>query len=81
MDRFLTLLLGLPIAILLTKYRRNVGDFIGPVDFAERYLGGGGTYTLVLLIALAVFILSLMYGFGTFQQIFGESAKVFTGAQ
>jgi hypothetical protein len=79
MDRFLSLLLGLPAAILLVKYRRSVGDFIGPVDFAERYLGSGGTYTLVLIIALAVFIFSLMYGFGTLQQITGGVSETFFG--
>lgn len=80
MNRFVVLLLGLPAFILLIKYRRNVGDFIGPVDFAERYLGGGGTYSLVVIIAFMVFVLSLMYAFGTFQEIFGGVATPFTGA-
>ncbi len=80
MNKLLSLFLGLPIAILLIKYRRNVGDFIGPVDFAERYLGSGGTYSLVIIIAFMVFVLSLMYAFGTFQEIFGGMATPFTGA-
>ncbi|MCX6733992.1 MAG: hypothetical protein NTX63_04240 [Candidatus Peregrinibacteria bacterium] len=79
MNKLLSLLLGLPTAILLIKYRRNVGDFIGPVDFAEKYLGSGGTYSLVIIIAFAVFVLSLMYAFGTFQEIFGGLATPFTG--
>ena len=79
MNKLLALLLGLPTFILLIKYRRNVGDFIGPVDFAERYLGGGGTYSLVVIIAFMIFVLSLMYAFGTFQEIFGGVATPFTG--
>lgn len=73
MDRVLSILLGLPAALLLVKYRKQVGDMIGPVDFAERFFGSGGTYTFVLLLALATFILSLMYGLGTLQEIFSGS--------
>ncbi len=78
MDRVLALLLGLPAALLLVKYRRQVGDLIGPIDFAERFLGAGGTYTFVLLLALTTFILSLMYAFGTLQEILsGPFGQIF----
>lgn len=69
MDKFLALVLGLPAALLLVRYRREIGDAVGPIDFAERYLGSGGTYNLVLIVALAVFILSLMYALGTLQPL------------
>ncbi len=69
MDKFLALILGLPAALLLVKYRREIGDAVGPIGFAEQYLGSGGTYNLILLIALAVFILSLMYALGTLQPL------------
>lgn len=78
MDRILAFVLGLPVALLLVKYRRQVGDMIGPIDFAERYLGAGGTYVFVLILALATFILSLMYAFGTLQEILsGPFGQIF----
>ncbi len=78
MDKFLAIILGLPAALLLVKYRRQVGDAVGPIDFAEQYLGSGGTYNLVLIIALLVFILSLMYGLGTLQPLLqGTLGKFF----
>ncbi len=78
MDRVLAILLGLPAALLLVKYRRQVGDLIGPVSFAESFFGPGGTYTFVLLLALLTFILSLMYAFGTLQEILtGPLGQIF----
>ena len=71
MDRILAIILGLPAALLLVYYRRSVGDFIGQIDFAEKYLGG--TYNLVLILALLVFIGSLMYAFGTLQTLLGST--------
>ena len=71
MNRALVFVFGVAATILLLKYRRNVGDFIGPVSWAEQYLGGGGTYTLVVIISVATFVLSTMYAFGTLQAFLG----------
>ncbi len=78
MDRILSLLLGVPASLLLVKYRRQVGDLIGPVSFAESFFGAGGTYTFVILVALVTFVLSLMYAFGTLQEILsGPFGQIF----
>lgn len=74
MDRFLVVLLGLPISVVIIYFRRQIGDFMGRVDFAESILGSGGTYTLVLIIGFLAFVLSLMYGFGTLQSFFSSFA-------
>lgn len=79
MDRFFAIILGLPTAIIILKYRRQIKEFIGDVGFAEKFLGIGGTNTLVILIALAVFIGSLMYGMGTFQELLGDRVGALFG--
>lgn len=67
MDRFLVILIGWPLAFLILKYRRPIKEFIGDVGFAERFLGAGGTNTLVVILGFLVFVLSLMYALGTIQ--------------
>lgn len=69
MDRFLAAIIGLPLALIMLKYRRQIKDFTGDIAFAERYLGSGGTNTLIVLIAILVFVLSTMYALGTLQAI------------
>lgn len=79
MNRALVFVLGIASLILLLRYRRNVGDFIGPVSWAEQYLGSGGTYTLVTIIALVTFVVSTMYAFGTLQELLGGSVGMLFG--
>lgn len=69
MDRFLAAIIGLPLALIMLKYRRQIKDFTGDIGFAEHYLGSGGTNTLIVLIAILVFVLSTMYALGTLQAI------------
>ncbi len=69
MDRFIAVIIGFPIAFLLLRYRRAVKDFIGEVSFAEKYLGMGGTNTLIVIIGVLVFVGSLMYALGTLQSL------------
>ena len=69
MDRFLAAIIGLPLALIMLRYRRQIKDFTGDIGFAERYLGSGGTNTLIVLIAILVFVLSSMYALGTLQAI------------
>ncbi len=69
MDRFIAVIIGFPIAFLLLRYRRAVKEFIGEVSFAEKYLGMGGTNTLIVIIGILVFVGSLMYSLGTLQSL------------
>lgn len=73
MDRLLALIIGIPISFLLLRYRRAVKEFMGDVSFAERFLGAGGTNTLIIIIGILVFIGSLMYALGTLQAFFAGS--------
>ena len=71
--RILLGLIGCALSIALIVYRYNIKAFIGNIDWAERHLGAGGTYSLFILIALAGFFFSLMYMTNSFDLIFGGS--------
>ncbi len=64
-------LIGAALSIVLIVYRERVVRFTGMIQWAESHLGGGGTYTLMVLIALLMFIFSLMYMTNSFDLIFG----------
>ena len=70
-------LIGVVLSILLIIYRGKVIHFMGPVAWAERHLGGGGTYTLFVLIGILGFIFSLMYMTDSFSLIFGGAGVDF----
>lgn len=67
MDKFFFALIGFPVSFLIIIYRQKIKEFTGSVGFAEKYFGMGGTYTLILLIGIAVFIVTLLYVTGTLQ--------------
>lgn len=46
---------------ILIRADKVVDNFTGRIDFAEKYLGSGGTYTFIKLFGLAMIILSFMY--------------------
>lgn len=69
MDKVLAILLGWPAAILILYYRRSIKEFFGDVGFAEKYLGMGGTNTLIVIIGLLLFVGCLMYALGTLQAL------------
>jgi len=69
MDRFLVFIIGFAIAIVILKYRSQIKGFTGDIAFAERFLGVGGTNTLLVIVAILVFVGSLMYSLGTLQAI------------
>jgi hypothetical protein len=77
MDRFFVFICGFAIAILILKYRVALKDFIGNVQFAEDHMGG--TYNLIILIALLSFIGSLMYAMGTLQALMQGTVGRFFG--
>lgn len=62
--------IGIILSFLLIIYRVPINHFIGGIGWAERKLGPGGTYTLMILIAVALFFFSLMYMTNSFDLIF-----------
>ena len=58
----------IPLGILIMiKAHKIVDSTIGSLGFAERYLGSGGTYTLVRFVGagIAIIAMLLMFGIGS----------------
>ncbi len=49
------------LAILILVYTEPLVRMIGKMDWAERYFGMGGTYTVWKLIAILLIVGSLVY--------------------
>jgi len=73
MDRILVAIFGIPLGFVIMIYRYQLKQLTGQIQWAERYLGSGGTYNLYVIIGLVISILSLMYALGTFQDLFTGS--------
>ena len=53
----------------LIVYTRQVKEFTGSFDFAEKWFGSGGTYNFLKLVGLIVIIGSLLWVTGTLDRI------------
>jgi hypothetical protein len=73
MDKVLFALIGFPLSFLIIIYRAKIKQFTGDIGFAEKYLGAGGTYTLILLIGIGVFFVTLLYITGTWQSFLSKT--------
>jgi hypothetical protein len=80
MNRYLVLISSIVIAFVLLRYRSQIRNYIGDVGFAEKYLGAGGTYKLIAILAILSFVIGLMYFFGTFQALLGDYLGPLFGA-
>ena len=49
------------VAVLIIKYREKLVRMIGKNEWAERYLGSGGTYTFWILFALLLIFIALVW--------------------
>lgn len=79
MKRFFFFLIWTGISYLFLRYRKQIGDFTGPIGFAEHYIGGGGTYTFIALLGIAIFFLALMYVTGSLDIFLGDNLGQFFG--
>lgn len=70
-------LLGLYISFLMIRYREKIVNFTGKIGWAETYLGRGGTYNAMILIAIIFFFWSILYMTGNLDFIFGGLGKFF----
>ena len=61
MQKFLTTLLAIIAGLSLIKYREYIYRFSGKIPWAEKYLGQGGTITVITLLGSATVILSILY--------------------
>ena len=77
MDRILAFIIGVPLGFLIMIYRDQLKQLTGDIAWAEQYLGSGGTYNFFIIIGLVVTVLSIMYAFGSLQELTAGSIGVF----
>jgi len=77
MDKILFAIIGFPLSFIILIYRSNIKQFTGDIDFAEKWFGSGGTYTLILLFGLLVFVATLMYITGSIQYVLSSTLGPF----
>lgn len=53
-------LAGLIAPYFMVRYREQIIEITGKFEWAERYLGQGGSYNAVILFALLLFFFSLL---------------------
>lgn len=59
--KILVLIATIFIAILIIRFRERIVRIVGKNEFAERYLGNGGTYTFWILLALLFIIIATIW--------------------
>ncbi|MCX6807381.1 MAG: hypothetical protein NTZ80_01040 [Patescibacteria group bacterium] len=64
MHPYISGIIGIIAGLAILKYRRQVKEMMGDINFAEKYLGMGGTYTIILIIGVLTVIFSIMHMFG-----------------
>ena len=78
----MTFIIGMLITIggfLLIVFREKVHNVTGDVGFAEQYLGGGGTYTLFLILGVVMFFGGIAWATGTLQTWFAVNLGRYFG--
>jgi hypothetical protein len=70
-------LIGMTIAFALIKWRKQIIDFTGSWGWAERYLGAGGSYTAIVIVAVLIFLVALTKLVGKLDDIFGATTGRF----
>ena len=64
-------LLGLPLGLVIMIYRYKIVQFTGKMEWAESHLGAGGTYNLMIIVGLIIWMGCTMYATGSFDLVFG----------
>lgn len=59
--RFIYFLSMMAIGLALIVYRERVQRITGSIGFAEKYLGQGGTFNLILLVGMGFIVFSVLY--------------------
>lgn len=59
--RILVFIICLALSIIILKYTEKVVRLFGKTEYAEKYLGGGGTYTMWKLIGIGLVIGGIIY--------------------
>ena len=67
----------IPAGVVIVVKAAQIGNFIGEIDFAEKYLGSGGTYSFIKLFGLGLTILSIIWLTGDLPSFLQETMGKF----
>jgi hypothetical protein len=59
--KFLILIAVFVLGIAMMKYREKLVRLVGKNYYAEKYIGAGGSYTMWVLLGVALIIGTLIY--------------------
>ncbi len=71
-------LVGILLSYFIVRYRKNIVEWTGKFAWAERYLGMGGTYTVLIFLSIGVFMFSILYMTGNMDFVFGGLGNFFS---
>jgi len=63
--KILVLIVSIIACVYTIRYRWNLVQFFGKAEWAERYLGSGGTFNMWILIAVLMVVIALVWLVGT----------------
>jgi len=68
LNKILILIIFFPAGIMITKYALYiVNEWTGTWEWAERYLGAGGSYNACKILGIMVSVLSILYATGSLE--------------
>lgn len=66
-------IIGVPLGIVIMLKAQNiVNNITGTIGFAEKYLGGGGTYAFFRILGFVITIVSLLIMLGFASTIYSS---------
>lgn len=70
MGKYLIIIAFIGIGFALIVYTEPLKrNFIGQIDFAERYLGMGGTYNFLKLVGILLIVFAIAWATGTVERL------------
>lgn len=66
-------IIGILLAFAMVRWRKQIIQFTGSWGWAERFLGPGGSYSGVVLVAIILFIFSLLKLAGKLSSVVNNS--------
>ena len=63
--KVLTLFVAILACVVIIKFRERIVRIVGKAEWAEKYLGSGGTYTMWIFIAIFIVLIALVWMVGT----------------
>lgn len=62
--KLIVLIVGFVLGFYVLSHKENIVQLFGKINWAERKLGGGGTYNVWVIVGLLIIIGSVMYATG-----------------